>query len=62
MSEEHKIALKDIFCKLIQDQQPIVRRAVTTHFAEFANVLDVDDLKSEFLRILDYLIKESQVS
>lgn len=38
-----------------------MRRAAATNFAQFASVLDTDAIKSDFLPILDNLLKESQV-
>lgn len=47
---------------MMQDAQPMVRRAVATNLIHFSEVLELQHLKEVFTPVLETLIEDNQVS
>lgn len=62
VSEEHQEHLRDLYCSLMQDPQPMVRRTVATNLINFATVLQLQHIKEVFIPLLDNLVQDNHVS
>lgn len=61
VSAEHRDELRNLFRMLIQDDQPMVRRCAATNFSKLATIMELEQLKSDFIPILDKLVKDNHV-
>lgn len=61
VSTEHQATLRELYCSMIQDTQPMVRRTVATNLVNFASVLELQHLKEIFIPVLDTLIQDNHV-
>lgn len=62
MSSEKQNDLRNSFRNLVQDESPLVRKSAAGNLIHFIPLIDLEELKAEFIPIFDNLSQDDQVS